>query len=313
MHAGEMDNASHIDVIVVGGGLAGLSAALVAARMRLRVVVVDAGKPRNAVAAHSQGYLTRDGASPAELLRLAQEEVAAYGVELLHDEVLVATKTSGEFQLELASGGSLQAGQLVVATGVKDELPELPGLAELWGRDALVCPFCHGWEARDLRTVFWATSGIDLHRAALVSRLTGQLTVVGSQQLIAENAAALEQLVQRGVALQEGEVAALESDGDSAGVPRLRGVRLADGRVLPAQAFYFLSRMQPHDEILRSLGAAMGETPFGPFVRVDQSGQTGVPGLWAAGNVTDPGAQLVHAAAQGYRVGASLAATIALG
>ena len=125
---------------------AGLSAALVLGRARRRVVVVDAGTPRNAPAAHMQGFLSRDGMPPAELLRAARAEVARYGVEIVEDRVMDAT---AGFALRLASGRTIEARQVLLATGAADELPDVPGARERWGRDFLHCPYCHGWEVRD--------------------------------------------------------------------------------------------------------------------------------------------------------------------
>src|ERR671926_1581556 len=134
------------DVVIIGGGAAGLSAALVLGRARRRVVVVDAGAPRNAPAAHMQGFLSRDGMAPAELLAAGRVEVAGYGVELIEDQVIAL---EAGFVVRLAGGGVLKARRILVATGVRDELPDIPGVRERWGRDLLHCPYCHGWEVRD--------------------------------------------------------------------------------------------------------------------------------------------------------------------
>jgi thioredoxin reductase len=133
-------------VVVVGGGAAGLSAALVLGRARRRVAVVDAGAPRNAPAAHMQGFLSRDGMPPAELLAAGRAEVTRYGVELIEDRVV---GIDPGFFVRLAGGATLRARRLLVTTGVVDELPQIAGLRERWGRDLLHCPYCHGWEVRD--------------------------------------------------------------------------------------------------------------------------------------------------------------------
>ena len=134
------------DVVVVGGGAAGLSAALVLGRARRRVAVVDAGSPRNAPATHMQGFLSRDGMPPSELLAAGRAEIAEYGVELIIDQV---AGIEPGFHLRLASGLILEARRILLATGVGDELPDLPGVRERWGKDLLHCPYCHGWEVRD--------------------------------------------------------------------------------------------------------------------------------------------------------------------
>src|SRR6478736_6575988 len=137
---------SEYDVVVIGGGAAGLSAALVLTRARRRVAVVDAGEPRNAPAAHLQGFLSRDGMRPADLLAAGRAEVSGYGVELLDDQVV---GIEAGFFVRLAGGRVLKARRILVATGVRDELPEIPGVRERWGRDLLHCPYCHGWEVGD--------------------------------------------------------------------------------------------------------------------------------------------------------------------
>src|SRR5215213_8050994 len=134
------------DVAIIGGGAAGLSAALVLGRARRRVVIIDAGEARNAPAAHMQGFLSRDGTPPSDLLSTARAEVRGYGVEIIDDRVVDAT---AGFVLRLASGASVEARQVLLATGAVDELPEIAGARERWGRDFLHCPYCHGWEVRD--------------------------------------------------------------------------------------------------------------------------------------------------------------------
>src|SRR5438132_1229324 len=143
------------DVVIVGGGLAGLTGALTLARARRSVLVVDSGQPRNAPAAHAHGYLTRDGAPPLELLSLGRREVRGY-----HGEIVAGTVTrlerlpGGGFRVALDGGTHWEARRVLVATGLVDELPDIPGLRERWGRDVVHCPYCHGWEVRDRRWEF---------------------------------------------------------------------------------------------------------------------------------------------------------------
>ena len=140
-----MENEPH-DVALIGGGPAGLSAALVLGRARRRVVVVDAGTPRNEPVARMQGFLSRDGMPPADLLRVARAELGRYGVEIVDDRVVGATNG---FALRLAGGRTIEARHVLLATGAVDELPDVLGARERWGRDLLHCPYCHGWEVRD--------------------------------------------------------------------------------------------------------------------------------------------------------------------
>ncbi|GAA2932123.1 hypothetical protein GCM10011428_57000 [Streptomyces violaceus] len=202
-------------VVVVGGGAAGLSAALVLGRARQRTLVVDAGEPRNAPAAHMQGFLTRDGMPPAEFLAIGREEIARYGVELVRDRVVEVergrdgTVEQGEdFAVVLAGGRTVRARRLVVATGLRDELPAVPGLAERFGRDVLHCPFCHGWEVRDQPFGVLGTAPTSVHQALMVSQWSKDvrffLHTVAEEELSDED---LRRLAAAGVDVVPGEVA----------------------------------------------------------------------------------------------------------
>jgi len=166
-----MDTNSH-DVVVIGGGAAGLSAALVLGRARRRVAVIDAGAPRNAPAAHMQGFLSRDGMPPAELLAAGRAEVASYGVELVAGHVV---DIEPGFTVRLAGGPTLSARRILVATGVGDDLPDIPGVRERWGRDLLHCPYCHGWEVRDQPLGVLGTHPLSTQHAQLVRQWSGDV------------------------------------------------------------------------------------------------------------------------------------------
>lgn len=289
------------EVIVVGGGTAGLSAALVLGRARRRTLVVDAGEPRNAPAAHMQGYLSRDGMSPAEFLAVGREEIARYGVDLVHDRAVDATRDEG-FAVRLASGRTVRARQLVVATGLKDELPPVPGVAERFGRDVVHCPYCHGWEVRDQAFGVVATTATSVHQALMVSQWSKDVTLflhtVAEAELTDED---LRRLSAAGVRVVPGEVAELVVEDD-----RLTGVRLRDGRVHEREVVFVAPRAVPRTDLLARLGAELSETPFGTYPVVDGRGLTTVPGLWAAGNASGFAEQVVNAASRGYRAGAAI-------
>lgn len=289
------------EVIVVGGGTAGLSAALVLGRARRRTLVVDAGEPRNAPAAHMQGYLSRDGMSPAEFLAVGREEIARYGVDLVHDRAVDATREEG-FAVRLASGRTVRARQLVVATGLKDELPPVPGVAERFGRDVVHCPYCHGWEVRDQAFGVLATTATSVHQALMVSQWSKDVTLflhtVAEAELTDED---LRRLAAAGVRVVPGEVAGLVVEDD-----RLTGVRLRDGRVHEREVVFVAPRALPRTDLLARLGAELSETPFGTYPVVDGRGLTTVPGLWAAGNASGFAEQVVNAASRGYRAGAAI-------
>ncbi|MGC0209386.1 MULTISPECIES: NAD(P)/FAD-dependent oxidoreductase [Streptomyces] len=288
-------------VVVVGGGAAGLSAALVLGRARHRTLVVDAGEPRNAPAAHMQGYLTRDGMPPAEFLAIGREEVARYGVELVRDRV-VDVERGEDFAVVLAGGRTVRARRLVVATGLKDELPAVPGVAERFGRDVLHCPFCHGWEVRDQPFGVLATSPASVHQALMVSQWSKDvrlfLHTVAEAELSDED---LRRLAAARVDVVPGEVAELVVEDD-----RLTGVRLADGTTHARPVLFTAPRPVPQTGLLERLGAELHETPFGAYPVVDATGLTTVPGVWAAGNAIGFAEQVVHAASGGYRAASAI-------
>ncbi|UXY26136.1 NAD(P)/FAD-dependent oxidoreductase [Streptomyces sp. HUAS TT20] len=295
------ENTDHYEVVVIGGGAAGLSAALVLGRARRRTLVVDAGEPRNAPAAHMQGYLSRDGMSPAEFLAVGREEIARYGVELVRDRA-VEVRRDGDFTVTLASGREVRARQLVVATGLKDELPPVAGLAERFGRDVLHCPYCHGWEVRDRAFGVLATTPMSVHQALMVTQWSKDVTLFLHR--VAESELAdgdLRRLAAAGVTVVPGEVAEVVADED-----RLTGVRLADGTVYDREVLFVAPRAVPRTNLLARLGAELRETPFGTYPVIDERGLTTVPGLWAAGNASGFAEQVVNAASRGYRAGAAI-------
>ncbi|MFJ9118526.1 NAD(P)/FAD-dependent oxidoreductase [Streptomyces sp. NPDC102394] len=287
------------EVIVVGGGAAGLSAALVLGRARRRTLVVDAGEPRNAPAAHMHGYLTRDGMPPAEFLAAGREEIARYGVDLVRDR---AVDVALGFTVSLASGRTVRGRRLVVATGLKDEPPAVPGVAERFGRDVLHCPYCHGWEVRDRAFGVLATTPMGVHQALMVSQWSKDVTfflhTVQERELTDDD---LRRLAAAGVKVVPGEVSELVVEDD-----RLTGVRLADGTTHAREVVFVAPRAVPRTDLLERLGAELRETPFGAYPVVDETGLTTVPGVWAAGNAMGFAEQVVNAAAGGYRAGATI-------
>ncbi|MFG3588676.1 NAD(P)/FAD-dependent oxidoreductase [Streptomyces sp. NPDC047990] len=291
------------EAVVVGGGAAGLSAALVLGRARRRTLLVDAGEPRNAPAAHLQGYLTRDGMPPAEFLALGRAEVARYGVEQVRDRAVDVTRHgAGEFHVTLASGRTAHARRLVLATGLADELPAVPGVAERFGRDVLHCPYCHGWEVRDEAFGVLAATPASVHQALMVSQWSKDVTLflheVAEAELSHDDR---RRLAAAGVAVVPGEVAGLVVEED-----RLTGVRLGDGSVHARSVVFVAPRAVPRNDLFTRLGAELRETPFGTYPVVDETGLTTVPGVWAAGNAVGFAEQVVNAAGAGYRAAATL-------
>jgi thioredoxin reductase len=278
------------DIAIVGGGAAGLSAALVLGRARRRVVVIDAGTPRNAAASHMQGFLSRDGMSPADLLRVARAEVRRYGVEIIDDRVVHATPG---FALRLAGGRMVEARHVLLATGAADALPDVLGAHERWGRDLLHCPYCHGWEVRDQPLGVLATGAGSVEHAHLIRQWSDDVILLAHVHAVTDGERAV--LNARGIAVVDGPVERLIVTDD-----RLRAVQLADGRTVPRAALFVRPALRPHrDELAAALGC---ELLAGGLVRADADGRTSVRGVWAAGNAANPRAQVITAAGEGSAV-----------
>ena len=280
------------DVAVVGGGAAGLSAALVLARARRRVAVVDAGAPRNAPAAHMHGFLGWDGAPPSTLLARGRDEVASYGAELVAGTVTDVTPTgdgSPSFDVVLADDRGLRARRLLVTTGLRDELPDVPGLTERWGRDLLHCPYCHGYEVRDQPLGVLGGTPEAVQHALLVRQWSAD--VVYFPHTDEPSPEERELLLASAVGVVDGPVAHLVVEDD-----RLTGVGLASGQVVPRAAVFVRPRMVPNTDLLVRLGCA---THDNGWVVADGVGRTSTPGVWVAGNAGNPRAQVVTAAGEG--------------
>jgi thioredoxin reductase len=275
------------DVVVIGGGAAGLSAALVLGRARRQVAVVDAGEPRNAPARHMHGFLSRDGMAPGDLLRAGRAELRTYGVALIDDRVVDAR--SG-FTLDLASGSRLTARRLLLATGALDELPDIPGARARWARDFLHCPYCHGWEVRDQPIGVLGTQLGSVEHAHLLRQWSDDVVFFPHTQNVSpRERAALEA---RGIHVVDGRVVRLTVVDD-----RLHAVRLEDGREIPRAAVFIRPAIHPRESgLIASLGCAVDGAGF---VEVDATGRTSVPGVWVAGNAANPRAQVITAAGEG--------------
>ncbi|WP_342342444.1 FAD-dependent oxidoreductase [Planobispora rosea] len=297
------------DVVVVGGGAAGLGGALALARARRSVLVVDAGRPRNAPAGHVHNYLTREGTPPAELVAAGREEVTRYGGEIVSGDVETAVRDGDGFLVTLDGGRSVRARRLLVATGLVDELPEVPGVAGRWGRDVLHCPYCHGWEVRDRRIGVLATGPLALHQAHLWRQWSPHVLLL-LHESPAPDAEEAERLAARGITVVDGPVAGLEVDGDA-----LTGVRLASGEVVALDAVVVTPRFTPRAGLLESLGIKPVDLEvdggvIGSQIPADANGATSVPGVWVAGNVTDARAQVITSAAAGLTAAGAINADL---
>lgn len=314
------------DVVVVGGGPAGLSAAVALARSRRSVLVVDAGEPRNAAAGHAHNLLGREGVVPAHLLADGRAEAVAYGAEVLTGRVTSVRpahryeQAAGEeqsgpvadvgFVVSVQDGPAVAARRLLVTTGLADELPAVPGLAERWGRDVLHCAYCHGWEVRDQAIGVLAGSAGGLHQAQMFRQLSASVTLFThtGPTLTADQT---EQLAARGITVVAGDVVEVVVRDD-----QLRGVRLDSGEVVPLQALVVAPFFAANAELLiTDLGLPvaemrMNETVVATHIAADPSGATAVPGVWVAGNVANPTAQLMASAAAGLTAGAAINADL---
>jgi len=288
------------DALIVGGSFAGLSAAMQLARARRPVCVVDAGSPRNRFAAASHGFFALDGLAPAEILAQAREKLLAYpSVTFVADRV-TTVRTEGEgFTVERAGGGPLRARRLVLASGVTDVLPEIPGLAERWGVTVLHCPYCHGFEVADRRLGVLSTSPMSVHHAALVADW-GPVTFLlnGPDTLSDEDRVLLER---RGVTVVDGVVSHLEGEGQD-----LSAVVLADGRRVSIDALFAGPRTRPASPLAEQLGCAFDDGMMGPVVRTDATKLTTVPGVYAAGDTAIAFQNATFASADGVLAGVAV-------
>ncbi len=286
------------DVIIVGGGPAGLSAALILARCRRRVVVIDAGNPRNAAAREFHGYLGRDGMSPSELLRDGRAELAKYEVEVLHDLVVHAECASGaledargtRFSVSTQTGQTFLARKLLLATGTRDELPPFEGLRECYGISVHHCPYCDGWEHRDQHLLAYGdnpSSAIGL--AELLSGWSKQVTVLTNGQRASEEER--QRLQRSGLAIREAAIEALlHTDG------RLQAIQLHAAEPLAAEALFFNSSQRPQSELSMMLGCEMANE----FItRTGRRQTTNVPGLFLAGDADGEVQFVIVAAGEG--------------
>lgn len=302
----------HCDVAVVGGSAAGLAAALQLGRQRRAVIVIDADEPRNAPAAHMHSYLGHEGLAPPALLAIGREEVRSYGGEVVAGRVERVLRTADDrFRLELVGGHTVVARRVLAATGLVDELPDIDGLSEHWGRDVIHCPFCHGFEVRDRSIVQIVSHPLGLHTTPLFRQLTERLTVVlhDLDDLDDLDDAELAALRASGVHVVDGHVERVVAGPDG----RVVAVEVPGHAPLEADAVAvsprFRVRAEPFEPLgLRTVAHVSG---LGEVVEADPTGATSVPGLYAAGNVTDPSQQVLQAAAHGSRVGATISFSLA--
>jgi thioredoxin reductase len=288
------------EAIVVGGSWAGLSAAMQLARARRRVLVLDAGQPRNRFAQASHGFFGQDGRAPADILDTGRAQLLAYPTaEFRRDEAAHARADGEGFALSLASGATVRARRLVLATGVVDELPDVPGLRERWGATVLHCPYCHGYEVADGRLGVLATGAMSVHQALLLPDWSANVTLFTNDAVVPDEAQ-LAALAARGVRIEPRPVELLLGD-----APALAGVGLRDGTVVPLDALFTGSRTSMASPLAAQLGCAVDDGPFGPVLRTDDRKATSVPGVFAAGDAARVPHNASFASADGAMAGIS--------
>ena len=288
------------DAIIIGGSFAGLSAATYIARGRRSVCVVDTGSPRNRFAAASHGFLTHDGSAPAAMLATARSQVAAYpAVSFVGGEAVSATKGPDGFVVRLATGDSLEGSRLVLAFGISDELPAIPGLVERWGRSVLHCPYCHGYEISGQRLGVLHVSTTSVQQAMLIAEW-GPTTFYLNGAAEPEPAL-LAELHRRGVAIEPASVKALHGDGAG-----LSAIELADGRASEVDALYLGPRTRLNSGIAQELGCELVDGKFGPFLKTDDVRLTTVPGVYAAGDIVREAHNVTWASADGVTAGTAV-------
>ena len=282
---------SILDVVIVGAGPAGLSGALILGRCRRRVLVCDAGHPRNAASRALHGYLTRDGIAPAELLRIAREQLQHYpNVEVIEAEVTAATRTEAGFEITIDNHKRVLARRLLLTTGVVDHLPEIEGLAPLYGKSVFHCPYCDGWEHRDQPIAIY---GRKEHGSGLALELTGWsddliLCTDGPAELSEDERG---QLARQNIPVREERISRLEG---TAG--QLERIVFENGEVLQRKAMFFNTGQDQHCDLAEKLGCDFTERGA---VRTGDLEMTSVPGLYVAGDASRAVQLAIVAAAEG--------------
>lgn len=287
----------HYDVIIIGGSFAGLSAAMQLARARRQVLLVDAARPRNRYAAHAHGFLGQDGVPPQEIVANARAQLARYPtLSFLDGEAIQALAQDGGFAVVMAGGEQVRGARLILATGMRDELPPLPGLQARWGQTVLHCPYCHGFEVAGEPLGVLAAHPMSVHQAMLLPDWGP--TTYFTQGQFEPSPEDARHLASRGVHVERTPVVALLGE-----APALTGVVLDDGREMPLRALFVASRVHMASPLAGQLGCEFDEGPLGPVIRVDDMKQTTVPGVFAAGDASTPMSNATLASASGVMAG----------
>jgi len=288
------------DAIIIGGGFAGLSAAYILARARRHVTIIDSGTPRNRFAAHSHGVLALDGKSGLEILADARAQLAAYPtVTFIEGEALSAEGTIDDFRVHVAGHDSIATRRLLLASGMEDRLPAIPGLKERWGKTVLHCPYCHGYEIGGGPLGVLATHPMSAHQAAVVADW-GDVTLFtnGTPE---PDEAAFALLERRKVSLQAGLVSAIET-----GTGELLRVCLENGRSVEVKALFVGPDLHMRGTIAQTFGCALEETAAGKILATDAVKATSIAGVYAAGDIARAFGNITLVSADGVMAGLGL-------
>jgi thioredoxin reductase len=280
------------DVVIVGGSFAGLAAALYLARAHRTVCVVDTSRPRNRFAKASHGFFTHDGSDPLEMLATMRRQVSAYPtVRFVDAAALDARLETGSFKVDLSDGAMLEASRLLLAFGISDTLPGVPGLAERWGRSALHCPYCHGYEVSGRRLGVMYVAPPSIPQVKLVAEW-GPTTFFLNGTTVEE--AELEELRSRGIQVERAPIMQLLGN-----APELSAARLADGGLREVDALFLSPRNRLNSEIADQLGCSIVPSPLGGLIVTDDDRATTVAGVFAAGDIARASHNITFACADG--------------
>ncbi len=291
-----MEQSSVFDVIIVGGSYAGLSAAMALGRSLKKVLVIDSGEPCNKPTPHSHNFLTQDGKTPSEISSIAQQQVSQYKTVHFHTDVAIDGKKTAEgFEISTQSGKKFEAKKLIFATGVKDNIPNIPGFSECWGKTVIHCPYCHGYEFHGKKTGIWAPSEKAFHLAGLVNNLTQDLTMITSNKsdFTTEQ---VEKLQQHNIKIEEGEIHQIEHKNGN-----LVHIVFKNRKKVPLDALYAGIPFEQHCKIPETLGCEITEQGY---LKIDGFQKTTVDGVYACGDNTSPMRSVANAVQQGNFAGA---------
>lgn len=287
------------DVIIIGGSFAGISAATYVARARRPVCVIDSGLPRNRFADHSHGLFGHDGSNPADMLANARAQLAAYKeVSFLDGRAVDAQQTANGFSVTLATGERLTARRLVLAYGMSDDLPDIPGIAERWGKSVAQCPYCHGYEFSGRRLGVLYHSPLSLHHAQIVSEWGPTVYYLNGAPM--PEGTELAALAAHGIEIELTRVTAFHGEGEG-----LESVELEGGKSRPIDALFLGTKPHFNSDIAGQLGCEIDEGIAGSIIRTDMMKMTTVPGVFAAGDITRLAYNVTWACSDGVMAGSA--------